>query len=350
MSDFRVSRWEDSHYLTLISVTVAALIVSGLLVFFVDTRLPATQPKRIVERGVRQSGELLYDVHLKPQSFLQPDDFQATQNYYSALVQDIGFTYRYDIQGTPAVEAPPVDYQVWADVGEAGVWQRSTTLVPMQRQTGAFEGGFVLPVSQYLDLLANAGGAYKVGSGNGQISLNVLVTPHLSGVRPFTQTLAIQVDRGQLHLGNDLQRTLVDEDSRSEQIPVAQTVLLRSIALAAVGVSILCFLIVCVRFLLSTRRPVDSAYLLTLLGRHYHQAFVCVTTLPPAVAQLQRVTVASLDGLARIAEELMRPVLVYCDDAGVDCLVAAGADGVCFTHRLSLVVAPVTELSTQPEA
>lgn len=265
------------------------------------------------------SGTFDYVVQVKPNSLFDRTELAPGLIYFPSITEAVHVIYSYRFQSEPPLEGVREDYQIRAILASPEVWEKRFVLVPMTSAEGEFTTRFALPMADYNELIDTIVEETGVRSDTYTLTIEAQVHPLAEsefGVidEVFTQTMLMTLEGGRLVVEGDLTQSQSGSRGRTEMVPVPRAYLFRNLSLGALGGAVVLFLYLLVAYAMIKRRPTAEQFVRAAKER-YGDLIVEVEGVPRMANGQTVIPLRSLDDLARVAEEMARPLIYGLDGA-----------------------------------
>ncbi len=315
-----------------ISVLVLAVSLAGL---YFALKMPASIPVTTVLVRYQHKGRFFYTVQLKPNSLFDDDELEPGGMYIARLVDTIRMSYTYSFD----VDRPPKQaefvYQVSADYGFPGIWQKHLILVPPTKEDGEITFSFIIPVADLVKALDTF--RRETGTNPGIPELNVVVR-----VDPIVETEpGLITDSFEHHFTLRFDGEIIVPEgkleNRQENALTRKTTLRNNRRTVQLSLSLL-GVVASIFALLATGRWYDQAHKnrpwveqeLERARKLAGNLLVRVVTLPQLDHSVSVVDVCTFEDLILLAEETLRPILCVTEDERVIYCVVSGSESICY--------------------
>jgi hypothetical protein len=275
-------------------------------------------------------GRFYYTVHLKPSILFDTTQLGPGQVYFAKLIEEIHLNFSYQFIADKPIGEVSEEYEITATLESPGMWEKHFVLVPKTKATGNFIARLSVPISQYSELIEAI--ERETGISGGSYDLTIKAKVHSIaqmdyGVidEVFEQALTMHLERGLIRVDEDLKES--KSGSIGETVVVSSPEVRTFRTLSIIGMIIA---LIISTYLLSMyvvfrkRKPMP----LKELRKVKKKCLVVETKSPPPLMEGQTVVrLSTLEDLARVAEEMFRPVIhgiekgkhIYCaiDSSGM---------------------------------
>ncbi len=322
---------ESTAWAALLAVSALVLAISLAGLYFA-LKMPASLSATTTLVRYEHRGQFFYTVQLKPNSLFDDNELEPGGMYIARLIDTIRMSYTYSFD----VDQPPKQadfvYQVSADYGFPGIWQKRLILVPPTKGDRETTLSFVVPVADLVEALNTFRRETGTNPGTPELDIVVRVDPIVETepgliTEPFEHTFAFRFE-GELVIPDG------KLESRRENALTRKTTRRNDRRTVQLSLSLLGVL-TSISALLATGWWYDQAqknrpWVEQELERARKQAgnlLVRVVALP----QLDRtVDVCAFEDLVLLAEETLHPILCVVEDDCVVYCVVSGLNPICY--------------------
>jgi hypothetical protein len=309
----KVSRW------TVSSIVCAALLVVSLYGCYSFVSMPSLSSKNNLDLSYVQSAEYVYTAHVKP-SILYDNRTEVSEGepLYMNLVDRLDITLTYNLTQTPKTfELADINlsYETSGTLS-GGDWAKNYALKPKVTTDARFSDTYTLEMKEIQGIVDAIGKE----TGTGIYTYTYEIKPRINleasaGGEPiaqeFTPTLTIKFDGGKIQI-DGLRSTKAGSVTHLETEAAtwgflglsAQVGAMKAASIIA-SISLVALLAVSMRFTLQERA---SRPLLERLSGDIRDKIIEASE-PPQRTGRATIRVASLEDLARVAEEAFKPIM-----------------------------------------